>query len=113
MCRYIMRTDVRLGRSFFADMKASGILESGDEEPPSPVSPSVSSTTTATTLFDVVYQRKTARNAEDVGHSRGSVRCKEVGVGNVRDPPPPGEYSRKFAEETCKEFGLLEEAADR
>lgn len=102
MCRYLLLTDLNMAQSFFADMQENGFMGSGDGNAASPGLGSSSSSS----LWSGVSG---AMEGSDAG-------CGGLGDGGASVgfmPPPPGNNSRKFAEETRKEFSLLSEAANR
>lgn len=97
MCRFLLLTDLKLAQSFFADMKEDGFLEAKDGDAAPPRLGSMSSG-----ISGGVEGTDTGYAGLGQGEARGEFK-----------PPPPGPNSRKFAEETRKEFSLLSDAVDR
>lgn len=104
----MLETDIRLGQSFLADMDELGLLDS---------QLGVTSTRGSVEVSDdgeaslVPAGEPSGDAVEKVASWRRGLFWSPV-PGNA-EPPPPGEKSKKFAEETMKEVELLEDFVDR
>ena len=120
LCRWLVKTDIRLAACFSMDMHKGAINENGDSPSPATAT-SVSGSDgvvnggdeaggVSTTSPHVVYDEGMGEaNAVSAASGFDYINISR----NSSEPPPPGEISRKFAADVFPECHLLTSVTER
>ena len=119
LCRWLLKTDIRMAACFSLDMQNNGFgcapepgpaPGSASEEPGCDGSVDLSANTTSQP--HVVYDEVPATGADSPA-ARTAVMLRQMPGATLAEPPPPGPMSQKFAAEVLPDVNLMMHATQR